>query len=699
MSTTQPDLKLISSILAAPPFSRSYSAIQLHDEVPVLQLMQLISDAMAFIDEANPQSPHKKVDMRNEDPEESVLRVAVFLQLLKWKDAGDMDVLCQKLMEGDRSTILRVLQFLLKDLNLHKKRAYLAPFLAAVDVPAEFGHDEITADLMRQVEELQNQFKETHKTVDGSRGSGNNAALLKKEIQQLEDEKQQVQSKINKIRRRVEEIPQHESWLEAAKNLRLEQHNEAQIAERIKEQKHQTLQAENRYTAVLQELKDAKSAIASGGPEALYAKMEEDNKMNRYLALENLPKACTGHGLCRYYAQIEEAQQHIRQLKKVLGEPALSPKELTELEAKINSLNESIAKLAEDRLAKTTKGDDKLALFRQQAAIILRKKEGTTVRLTSANEEVAALQAELEKKKEASAAQGAKMPKGEEFKRYVAELRTKSTFYKQKKAELSAITAEFGILQRSEEILENRQHGMEESLTALEKRHGVSGFHVAQETLEKVSERKAEVDEAKGRTLEEISAIITKLTNNINEKKNHLSPVIQELRTLRQQLQELETEYGEKKRTYDATMAGLESEALQIEQEVKAYRQDIHNDQSRYHYLNMQIGLADVAHDRVMQEMKSYIGGDEALEQQQKARGFKTYRELYNKRIAEQEILGKGLREMQKDAKVKHEPNVKQLALFHDVRKLLALKAAQNKKILTGENRKDQPVRQDRLVL
>ncbi|KAI8590958.1 hypothetical protein BDZ88DRAFT_412911 [Geranomyces variabilis] len=687
--SAQPDLKLIASILGAPPFSKQYSAIQLHDEVPVVQLMQLISDAIATIEETNPLSQHQKVDMRNEDPEESVVRIASFLQLLKYK-AGDMDVFCQKMLDGDRTTILAVLHFLLKDLALHKKRAYLAPFLASVDVPAEFGHDEVTADLMRQVEELQEQFKETHKTVDSVRGSGNSAALLKKEIQQLEDEKQQVQSKISKIRKRVEEIPQHESWLEAAKSLRLEQENETQMAERIKEQKNQTAQAENRYTAALQELKDARAAIASGGPDALYAKMEEDNKMNRYLCTENLPK------------QLEESKLHLRELKRVLAEPAMGMQDLGALESEIRQLNEDIAKLAEQRLAKTTKGDDKLALFRQQAAIILRKKEGTTVRLAAANEEVNQLLAELEKKKEASAAQGARMPKGEEFKRYVAELRTKSTVYKRKKAELSSLTAEFGVLQRSEEILRSKQQGMEDSLTAMEKRHGVAGFHAAQETLEKVSEHKAEVDEAKGRTLEEISAIITKLTNNINEKKNQLSPVIQELRTLRAQYSDLESDYNDKKRVYDATMAGLDSEALQLEHEVKTYRQDIQNDQSRYHYLNMQISLADVSHDRVMQEMKSYIGGDEAFESVQKQRGFKTYRELYQKRIQEQDILGKTLREQQKEVKLKHEPNVKQLAMFQDVRKLLALKVAHNKKILSGENKKDQPARQvtqDRLVL
>ena len=111
-----------------------------------------------------------------------------------------------------------------------------------------------------------------------------------------------------------------------------------------------------------------------------------------------------------------------------------------------------------------------------------------------------------------------------------------------------------------------------------------------------------------------------------------------------------------------------------------------------------------------MQEMKAYIGGDEALEAIQKARGFKTYRELYNKKITEAENAGRALRESQKEIKVlaqlvlfgnmlpgiaanawtryraqaKHEPNMKQLAMFNDVKKLLNLKASYNKKVLSG---------------
>ncbi|KAI9005219.1 hypothetical protein BC832DRAFT_476657 [Gaertneriomyces semiglobifer] len=128
---------------------------------------------------------------------------------------------------------------------------------------------------------------------------------------------------------------------------------------------------------------------------------------------------------------------------------------------------------------------------------------------------------------------------------------------------------------------------------------------------------------------------------------------------------------------------------MQLEHGVRACRQDVDNDQSRFHYLNMQIEMADIAQQRVMQEMNAYIGGDEALEQQQKSRGFKSYRELYNKRLLEQENLAKGLRHQQKEVKAKHEPNVKQLKMFQDVRNLLALKSAHNAKVLSGELKSD----------
>lgn len=60
----------------------------------------------------------------------------------------------------------------------------------------------------------------------------------------------------------------------------------------------------------------------------------------------------------------------------------------------------------------------------------------------------------------------------------------------------------------------------------MEARMGVTGFHETQENLEKVSSVKAEVDSRKGKTLEEMSAMVMELNHKIAERKGRLAPII-----------------------------------------------------------------------------------------------------------------------------------------------------------------------------
>ncbi len=46
----------------------------------------------------------------------------------------------------------------------------------------------------------------------------------------------------------------------------------------------------------------------------------------------------------------------------------------------------------------------------------------------------------------------------------------------------------------------------------IEGKHGVAGFHQTQEELEKISTLKSELDEEKGKTLEDISQMVCYLT-------------------------------------------------------------------------------------------------------------------------------------------------------------------------------------------
>ena len=65
----------------------------------------------------------------------------------------------------------------------------------------------------------------------------------------------------------------------------------------------------------------------------------------------------------------------------------------------------------------------------------------------------------------------------------------------------------------------------------------MSGYLDAQDKLEQVSAAKSEIDEAKGKTLEEISSMVEQLNAKISAKKTFLAPMIKDLRALRAQAQ------------------------------------------------------------------------------------------------------------------------------------------------------------------
>ncbi|KAJ1562700.1 hypothetical protein HK405_008970 [Cladochytrium tenue] len=85
-----PDLRLICERLAQPPFNRTFSVIQLHDELAVPAIVQLVTDVAAYIGEASPLPSVHKVDIRNEEPEETAWRLGDLLRLVKYKAVADL---------------------------------------------------------------------------------------------------------------------------------------------------------------------------------------------------------------------------------------------------------------------------------------------------------------------------------------------------------------------------------------------------------------------------------------------------------------------------------------------------------------------------------------------------------------------------------------------------------------------------------
>ncbi|XP_029016957.1 intraflagellar transport protein 81 homolog [Betta splendens] len=645
-------LKFIVEQLNKDPFKKNFNLITF-DSLEPMQLLQILNDVLAEID------PKQTIDIREEMPEQTVKRICALLGMLKYKPPGnlsDVSAFRQGLVTGSKPVVHPILNWLLLRVPELKKRAYLARFLVKLDVPAEFLQDDVISDTYHQYEELVEGFKTYHKECEQLRTSGFSTAEIRRDISAMEEEKDQLIKRVERLKKRVESVSNHQRMLEQARQLRVEKEREESLTHQKQEQKNQLFQAEQRLQRSQQQLKDLRQAAADASPESLIKRLEMEIKINSYMVSEKLPK------------ELEGMRRTVQYLQNVASEPAMGQADLHELENKIKEVDAQINQLIEKRMMRNDPMDDKLTLYRQQASIIVRRKESKAEELQEAREELATAERDLrQRSSQAQASNGDEVIRGDELKRLVAKLRSKGTVYKKKRQEIAELKAEFGVLQRTEDILLQRHEIVQQKLQTLEAEKGISGYSNTQEELERVSAIKSELDEKKGRTLDDMSEMVKKLNSMIVEKKTALAPIIKELRSLRQRCQELSQEYDEKKAQYESCAAGLESNRSKLEQEVKTLREETAQEENRYHYINSMSQIIEMQIQRAAEEMKAYVSSDP---QERK----KAIREVYMKYISEQELLGKKLRERQKMVRENHSANMEQMKMWRDLEQLMECK-------------------------
>ncbi|XP_067669483.1 intraflagellar transport protein 81 homolog isoform X1 [Haliotis asinina] len=647
-------LKFIVQELAKEPFSKNYNLISF-DSLEPLQLLQVLNDVLALID------PKQKIDIREESPDQTAIRIFQLLRVLKYKPPTEISNLYRSafragLVQGEKPIIYPILEWMLPRVNDLQKRAYLAKYLVKVEVPAAIMTEEDIVSIYNQYEEIMEQFKELHKQAESLRNSGHTTGEIRKDIANMEDEKEQLIKRIERLRRKVESHPNSQVMMNVAKNLRLERDREKKIAAQRQEQLMNIQHSEQRIKRMQAQLQQIRQAGVGATPNTLMQHLEEETRANGYIVKERLPK------------DISARKKAVQDLQKVVAVPAMGQSDLDDLNNQITELNSEVNKLTEKRMMSNEPTDDKLSLFRQQAGIIAHKKEAAAERLREMREEYNHVMQEAEQKRElVKDAEGGEVLKGEDFKRYVNKLRSKSTVYKKKRQELAELRAELGVLSRTEEILRQRDDHMNAQLSAVERKKGVEGYRQTQEDLEKVSSMKSEMDDFKGRTLDDISDMVRRLHTAIAEKRNTLAPVLRETRPLRERIQQLQPEHEAKKITYDRTSAGLESNMTRLEQEVRGYQEECQAEESRYHYLSSMINILTIQQAKVQEEMKAYVSSDP----QEKKR---TMRDLFSKKIQEQENLSRGLRERQKMVRDNHEPNMRQMKMWRDLERLMDCK-------------------------
>lgn len=646
-------IRFIVDKLNEPPFSRRFNLVSF-DALDSFNLLQVLNNVLAEI------SAEHKIDLREEQPEQTAVRILTLLRVLKYKtksdQGGGLNAFRQGILQGDKHTTYSLLQWLLERLPDLKKRAYLATFLVRIETPAEFLQDDQVVELSSTHEELMGQFKDIHKTIEQQRTSKFSVAEVRKDIASMEEEKEQLAKRIERLKHKSMSAPNSSGMFQAAQKLRKEKDRALEMEEQKVEQKNLLLHAEQKVELAQKEVEEAEKANIGLTAEKLMTQLEEEIKLKKLVTDETLPK------------KIDMKRKECIELEKVHTEPIFSDSDLDGLREQTKEINHEIARLREEKMPGKDPAWDRLVLFRQQASIIARKKEAAVEEYKALVDELATVEKDLQSKREQlKDYDGGIVLREDEFKRYVSKLRTMNTEFKKKKSELSAFMAEFGVLARTEEILKSRDQNSLELMELMEKKKGVHGYRQAQEAMEDASAVKSELDERTGRKLLDITATINELTARIESKKAFLAPLIKNVRPLRQQHQELQGEHAEKKVTYDGVAAGLQAQRSGLEREVHTLWEETLAEESRHHYLHCMLKSLDLQKERVAAEMRCYVSSDPAEKR-------KSLRDQYTRKIQEAENRGKALRDKQKEIKENHASSLNQVKLWKDLKRMMEVK-------------------------
>ncbi len=106
-----------------------------------------MNDVFVYLDDKS-----HPASLKGEAPDQTSFRMINFLKLLKFNfPTTDIDRFASNLVAGERSACYSVLTWLLQKLPLYRKKAYVARYLAGIEIPMDFMSDPAIQELQVRV--------------------------------------------------------------------------------------------------------------------------------------------------------------------------------------------------------------------------------------------------------------------------------------------------------------------------------------------------------------------------------------------------------------------------------------------------------------------------------------------------------------------------------------------------------------------
>ncbi|CAI2387734.1 unnamed protein product [Moneuplotes crassus] len=655
---TTAEIKNIVGGLNRPPFMCNLSLVDFDDKTP-LELLELLNTVLGELDET-----HKAVDIRSETQDATTERICGFLTVLGFP--FDLTPsLKRDVVHGDKKTIHNILNWILQRPQDLKRISYTSKFLVALSIPEELMMDEEIRETMDVYKNLQAEFTAVHQNLEVLRSEAMSPDQLKKEITQLESEKEQLISKISIFKDKNDD-PDFKDLLDATSQLRKEQETEARNAEKMSEQRNMLEQSEQQEYMTRQRLMDAqKNSSADVTADQMLVQLRNETKKNRELCYDVLER------------EYEDKYQRSQKIEMVLAEPVTTQGDIDQLANEVRRLQRD-CQVLDDKLSSTNPADDNLAIYKTQAAAASKKKENKNDEMQTLEKEKIALEKLMaEKEQEYVQTKGTKYMKRDDFKQYAASLRGKNQKYKKMKKNLEDIRSELAVLNRTEQILKNKAEMTDDLMKKLEEQKGIAGYSKIQDDMEKVAKDRQEIDKLKEGSLQELTKVVQNIEEQLKSKKSKLAPQIKQLRTYRKKYEEREGDYLKHKKAYENTLMSFEADKKNLEEDTNKLWNEYKEEETKYHSLNIQSTIHSVLKKNIQMETQFQKNPDARLSDD-----FKSLSEMYSAKLEQEDETIRDLKKHQRYVKDNLENNSLQVRLFDDLVKILAVK---KKSALSGE--------------
>ncbi|KAA6400009.1 MAG: putative Intraflagellar transport protein 81 [Streblomastix strix] len=642
-------LSAIAEQLKKPPFNRRVTQVELDEKSPQ-EWMRLVNEIAASL------SPDHDVDIRVEDIQDTSFRLATFLtRTLAYKPKNGFEGLKDDLEQMKKPVLQSVALWLLEGREKHEQRVYLAKYLLRIEIPPDIlSQDDFLIDANNQYIEAMENFKQTHKAYKELTKGLPDPAPLQEKHEQLEEEID----------------PNYERLVEAERKYREATEEQRITAQRTEEQTRLQKEAQQRLTAARQKL-----ALLSNtsNPNSLLQHQASEVENLREIVYQKLPQ------------QLQQGRRRLDELNAVImdeqaekeleREVQILQKETNEKEAKIAQLNRKTQNRVGANSSNQQDSQSKLQagakdMFRSQAMIVENRRIDAQKKMEDKRSEVQRLREELKQRQEtvsqAEAASAALLGSGgisiqEKLNTLTSTMRDKAMRWKQQKSQLDELNAEVLVLQRTSELLQARDSNVQELLDKMEEERGIKGRREVENQMRDISRKKQDVDEIKGKMLEEHTQIVGDITRTIAEKKSVLAPAMGKLREARLKYSEVSASRDSKKQSYDTLTVQLESEQSSLRSRVTELRGEVEKLETQYHKSLAEQEIRQITDAKVKNTIKP-------------PDGFRTFKDLYEAKDKELHQLQVKLREQKKEVTDTYKEGKRQNVLYGEMRALLQAK-------------------------